>query len=414
MKMTQRERAEYIINESIKAVLPEAAVEKAMKKLPGTDGLIYLVSIGKAAWNMANSAANILGDRLYKGIVITKYGHSKGHIPHTDIFEAGHPVPDENTYKATDKVLSMTEKLNADDEVLFLVSGGGSALFESPLIPPDEIELITKELLASGADIHEINTIRKHLSNVKGGRFARHCEPAKIFSIVLSDVISNSLDVIASGPAYPDKSTSQEALFIADKYSLTISKAAEKVLSTETPKTLDNVTTEITGSVSQLVHAAAEAAKRKAYSPLILTDSLDCEAREAGRMAASFARYYSSNNTKNAKTAIILGGETTVHLRGKGLGGRNQEIALAAAEGISGLYNTAVFSIGSDGSDGPTDAAGGYADGFTKEKLLKQGISIHKVLSENDAYHALEKCGGLIKTGPTGTNVNDITVILIN
>lgn len=412
MNMTeQRKTAEYIISESIKAVLPETAVKTAMEKLPPVEGHIYLAAIGKAAWNMASAAAACLGNRLYEGIVITKYGHSKGIIPQTRIFEAGHPVPDTNTYAATKEVLLMMQHLTEKDLVLFLVSGGGSALFESPAINPDELETITKELLSCGASIQEINTIRKHLSKVKGGRFARHCAPAKVFAVVLSDVIGNPLDVIASGPAYPDESTSEQALSIAGKYKLTISEAAKKALADETPKFLDNVTTEITGSVSQLVQAAAEAAGQKGYSSLILADTVDCEACEAGKMAASIARFYAADSKK---TAVIFGGETVVHLKGKGLGGRNQELAVAAAEGISGLKNAAVFSIGSDGTDGPTDAAGGYVDGSTKDKLLKKGISIYKVLSENDAYHALKACDGLIKTGPTGTNVNDVTVILIN
>ena len=333
-----------------------------------------------------------------------------GEIPGVTCCEAGHPVPDENSFKGTQKAIDLVSSLTADDTVLFLLSGGGSALFEKPLVSGDELQDITKQLLASGADITEMNTIRKRLSAVKGGRFAQICAPAKVYSIVLSDILGDPLDMIASGPAYPDSSTCDMALEIARKYNLRLSGKALELLGQETPKALDNVTTVITGSVRELAAAAAKEAKALGYEPVILTDQLSCEARDAGIFLAGILRTHAR---EGRKLAFIAGGETVVHLTGKGLGGRNQELALAAAPLVKDLPNAAVFSFGSDGTDGPTDADGGYVDADTYKELLAAEIHVADVLKENDAYHALEKTGGLIITGPTGTNVNDAAVALL-
>ena len=408
--MKLREDADRIIKASIQAVMPDEAVRAALRDKEFAAGRIFMVAAGKAAWQMAKTAAEFLGERLTAGVVVTKYEHVKGEIPATQCFEAGHPVPDENSFKGTQAALTLVSDLNADDTVLFLLSGGGSALFEKPLIPAGELMNITQQLLACGADIIEMNTIRKRLSAVKGGRFALACEPAKVYSIVLSDILGDPLDMIASGPAYPDSSTCAAAAAIADKYGLRMSEHARKLLHQETPKELHNVETQITGSVANLCMAAASAAQELGYRPTILTDQLSCEAREAGAFLAAIAKTY--QNTKES-LAFIAGGETVVHLNGKGKGGRNQELALAAAEGLAGLTDTAVFSVGSDGTDGPTDAAGGYSDQMTKEKLAAEGIAVYDVLQNNDAYHALQKTGGLIITGATGTNVNDVAVLLI-
>lgn len=408
--MTLREEANQIIQKSIQAVLPDEAVAKALQGRILGPGKIYLVAVGKAGWQMGKAAAEILQDKLEAGVVVTKYDHVKGEIPRTHCFEAGHPVPDENSFSATQAALDLVERATEEDEVIFLLSGGGSALFEKPLVSGEELQDITRQLLACGADIVEMNTIRKRLSAVKGGRFAQSCAPAHVFSIVLSDILGDPLDMIASGPAYPDSSTCEEALAIAEKYGLQLSEKARALIRQETPKTLANVETQITGSVSDLCRAAAAACEELGYEPVILTDQLSCEAREAGRFLAAIAR--SHQNTEKS-LAFVAGGETVVHLTGSGKGGRNQELALAAAEGIAGLKNTAVFSVGSDGTDGPTDAAGGYCDTFTKEKLAQQGISIYEVLRDNDAYHALQGTDGLIVTGATGTNVNDVAVLLI-
>ena len=403
-----RKDADTIIAASLKAVLPDQAVQRALQGYTPRGGKTLLVAAGKAAWQMAHAAVAALG-QVDGGVVVTKYGHVKGEIPGVACFEAGHPVPDGNSFSATQQALALVNGLAGQDTVLFLLSGGGSALFEKPLIPGEELQDITGQLLASGADIVEMNTVRKRLSAVKGGRFAQACAPARVFSIVLSDIIGDPLDMIASGPAYPDTSTCEEALAIVEKYGLRLSGKAMALLGKETPKSLDNVETRITGSVRELCTAAAQACKRLGYEPVALTDCLDCEAREAGRFLGSIVK---SHAGQGRPMAFIAGGETIVHLTGQGLGGRNQELALAAAPHIAGL-TAAVFSVGSDGTDGPTDAAGGYVDGATAGRLQRAGVDVFRALQENDAYHALETVGGLLITGPTGTNVNDVAVGLV-
>lgn len=408
--MSLHQDAEYIMKSALNAAQPDTAVKKALKEIKFNNGKVILVSAGKAAWQMAKAAYDELSDKIDGGVVVTKYDHSKGPIENIEICEAGHPVSDDNSYNATEKALNYVKNLTEKDSVLFLVSGGGSALFEKPMIKAEESQSITKQLLACGADIVEINTIRKRLSAVKGGRFAQICNPAHVYAIILSDIIGDPLDMIASGPAYPDSSTTEDALEIVKKYNLQLSDEAMKLLKTETPKKLDNVTTFVTGSVKQLCAAAAASSAELGYEPHFLTASLNCEAREAGAFLASIAR---DHQDSKKSLAFFAGGETIVHLTGHGKGGRNQEIALSAAAGIKELQDTCVFSLGSDGTDGPTDAAGGYVDGTTCSSLLKQGTKIHEVLADNDAYNALKKTDGLIITGPTGTNVNDISVLLI-
>lgn len=408
MNQELRQTAETIIKASIQAVLPDAAVRRALRDFH-PKGRVFLVAAGKAAWQMAHTAVETLG-RVDGGVVVTKYGHIKGLLPGIVCREAGHPVPDANGFAATQEALDLVTGLQESDTVLFLLSGGGSALFEKPLIPGAELQDITRQLLAGGADIVEINTIRKRLSAVKGGRFALACAPAQVYSIVLSDILGDPLDMIASGPACPDRSTCQQAATAAEKYQLRLSPAAQALLRQETPKELSNVTTQITGSVRELCTAAAAACKANGYEPLLLTDRLCCEAREAGSFLASIARTHAGTGRR---LAFIAGGETIVHITGSGLGGRNQEIALAAAPILAGLARCCVFSVGSDGTDGPTDAAGGYADGDTLAALTAAGWDVPRALADNDAYHALQTVDGLIRTGPTGTNVNDVSVALV-
>lgn len=410
MRENLREDADYIIQNAIKDVLPDAAVRKALKAFPCVKGRVILIAIGKASWQMAEEAYKTLGDRIEKGVVITKYNHSKGPIGNLEIIEAGHPVPDENSYRGTERVIECVKDLKEEDEVLFLVSGGGSALFEKPLIPSSDMERLTKELLSSGASIEEMNTIRKRMSAVKGGKFASLCLPAAVFSIVLSDIIGDPLDMIASGPAYPDSSTKEDALRIVEKYKLTTTPLMDKLLNEETPKKIDNVTTYITGSVRELCNSAYKRTIELGYKPIVLTASLSCIAKDAGIMLSNIAQYY--NDTKES-LAFILGGETVVKLTGKGMGGRNQELALSSAPLLSKVENACIFSVGSDGTDGPTDAAGGYVDSDTLSALTSLSVDIPAVLNDNDSYNALKKCDGLIITGPTGTNVNDLTVLLI-
>ena len=294
--------------------------------------------------------------------------------------------------------------------MLFLLSGGGSALFEKPLVAAEELQDITGQLLACGTDIVEINTIRKRLSQVKGGRFAQLCWPAKVEAVILSDILGDPLDMIASGPACPDTSTAEDANRIAAKYDLKMSDQARKLLDVETPKALDNVNTQINGSVRELCAAAAKTCAALGYEPVMLTDQLCCQAKEAGSFLASILKTHAGSGKS---LAFIAGGETVVKLTGHGRGGRNQELALAAAEGIAGIDGAAVFSVGSDGTDGHTDAAGGYTDSETRDELKALGITIDAVLQDNDAYNALKKVDGLVMTGPTGTNVNDVAVALI-
>ena len=348
MNQTLRNHADEIVREAIAAVQPDAAVQRALKGME-FEGRVLLVAAGKAAWQMAKAASDCLGDRIENGVVVTKYDHVMGPIANFTCFEAGHPVPDENSFRGTQAALDLVADLTEKDTVLFLLSGGGSALFEK-------------------------------------------------------------LDMIASGPACPDSSTAEDARRIEKKYGLKMSDAARKLLDVETPKKLENVRTQINGSVRELCAAAAKVCDRLGYDPMLLTDQLCCQAREAGSFLASILKTHAGSGRS---LAFIAGGETVVRLTGHGLGGRNQEIALSAAAGISGMKNAAVFSVGSDGTDGPTDAAGGYADGDTCAALAEAGLQIDDVLRENDAYHALQKTGGLIITGPTGTNVNDVAVALL-
>ena len=255
--MDMRSQANRIISRAIAAVLPDAAVIRALEtaRFPGR---VVLVAAGKAAWQMAKAASTVLGDRISEGIVITKYGYVAGPIARVTCREAGHPIPDESSFLATREALELTADLQEGDTVLFLLSGGGSALFEKPLISGEELQDITAQLLACGAEITQINTIRKRLSAVKGGRFGAHCAPAKVFTIVLSDIIGDPLDMIASGPAYPDSSTCEQAVAIAEQYGLKMSPQAWECLKKETPKSLSNVTTQVTGSVRELCLAAVD------------------------------------------------------------------------------------------------------------------------------------------------------------
>lgn len=539
MNQKLRYEAQQIIEYAIGKALPDRAVADALEKM-NISGNIYLVAIGKAAWQMANAAVHYLNQPLAGGIVLTKYGHVKGPVPGICCFEGGHPIVDENGLAGTQAILDMTAHLTAQDRVLFLISGGGSALFEKPLVSLFTLQEINRQLLAAGASITEINIVRKRLSAVKGGRFAKWCEPARVDAVILSDVLGDAVDMIASGPTVPDCSTCEDALAIVEKYGLHVTEEVLACLKQETPKQLDYASNHVIGSVAQLCIAAAEKCQELGYETHILTDRMCCEAREAGRFLASLVRggqasvgeellvqggqssageelltcggqafvgeelltrggqssageelltrggqssvgeelltcggqasvgeellprgvqasageellvqgvqpsareealprngqppaekklslqdqplptekaFPPGSVPAGGKRAYIAGGECVVHLRGTGLGGRNQELALAAAEGLAGIPHVALFSVGSDGTDGPTDAAGGYVDGDTQAALAARGIRVRDVLSDNDSYHALDAVGGLLKTGPTGTNVNDLTVMLID
>lgn len=390
---TMREDAETILREAVAAAQPGRLVREALAAERLT-GRIVLLAAGKAAWAMAQAACACVPVR--RGMVITKDGHLGGALPPLELAEAGHPVPDARAFAAARRALALTQGLTAEDTVLVLLSGGASALFELPLVPEARLREITQRLLRSGADIAAMNAVRKRLSAVKGGRFAQHCAPASVVSILLSDVLGDRPDVIGSGPAVPDPSTSGEAL--------------EALLRQETPKMLENARWHVVGGVRLLCAAAEETCRRLGYAPFVLTDRLSCEAREAGRFLSAAAQYHAG---RGKALALLAGGETVVHVTGSGLGGRNQELALAAAPGLEGLSDAAVFSFGSDGTDGPTDAAGGYADGRTAAILRALGRPAEAWLDDNDAWHALAQTGGLLRTGPTGTNVNDLSALLI-
>lgn len=406
MNLRLRQNADTIIAKAVNAVKPDAAVKRALSEI-SFDGDVYVVAAGKAAYQMAKVAA---GEISFKaGVVVTKYDHVFSKIEGMTCFEAGHPVPDENGFAGTKMALEMTANLTEKDTVLFLLSGGGSALFESPLIPGEELQAITNELLRCGADITEINTIRKRLSAVKGGKFANHVAPAKVYSVILSDIVGDPIDMIASGPTVVDASTCADALAIVEKYGIHLSDEAMNLLKKETPKCITNATNMVIGSVRELCSAATAAAEELGYEVTFLSDSITCEARELGNVLGAIAK---SNHTFNKK-AFVCGGETVVHLKGTGLGGRNQEIAVAAMKQIAGLENACVFSVGSDGTDGPTDAAGGYADGTSMCDADKAGIDVSAMQENNDCYHILKAIDGLVITGPTGTNVNDFAMVLI-
>ena len=411
--MNLRQDADRIIRDSIRAVLPGPAVSRAVKSMRFEEnGRLVLVAVGKAAWEMARAALEAIAVPVDRGIVITKYGHAQGSLRGIEIYEAGHPVPDENGYRATARALELVKGLSAKDTVLLLLSGGGSALFEAPLLPAGEMEKITRDLLSSGADIRQINTVRKRLSGVKGGRFALACAPARVKCVILSDVLGNRIDAIASGPACPDETTCEQARDVIARCGISLSGEAARLIETETPKRVDNADYIVIGSVRQLCESAAAACRALGYETRILATDISCEAREAGRMLASAAMQL--QDSAPGKHALVMGGETVVKVTGKGLGGRNQELALAAAAEIAGRENLCVFSVGSDGTDGPTDAAGGCVDGKTECRLRTLGVEIEDVLRQNDSYHALKAIDGLVVTGPTGTNVNDVSVALLS
>lgn len=410
MDQILRADAESAVRAAIRAVLPDEAVRRALEGLH-FPGRVFLAAVGKAGWQMARAAVRQLDGPVSGGVVVTKYGHALGEIPGVVCYEAGHPVPDANGVAAARAVLELTEGLEETDTVLFLLSGGGSALFEKPLIPLEELRDITGQLLACGADIVEVNTVRKRLSAVKGGRFAQWCAPARVEAVILSDIVGDPLDMIASGPACADPSTAEQAAAVARKYGLRLSPEAWDCLGRETPKEVENVHTQVIGSVRALCRAAAAQCEALGYRAEILTEALGGEAREAGVI---LARELKALPEAAGRRALIAGGETVVHVTGTGLGGRNQELALAAAEELCGMRGAALISVGSDGTDGPTDAAGGYVDGDTFDALLERGISVGAALGNNDAYHALAEVGGLVKTGPTGTNVNDVAVALLS
>ena len=390
---------------AINSCLPEKGVKETLEKLD-LQGDIYLVSVGKASFNMAKAALESLD--VKNGIVISKYGHIKGELPETRCFEAGHPIIDEAGIRATEEAIKMCCDLKKTDTVLFLLSGGASALFEKPLISLEKLQDLNRQMLNKGLNINEINTIRKKLSQVKGGRFADICRPAKVYSIILSDVLGDDLGTIGSGPTVKDSTTVSDALSIIEKYHLQLDEDTLEKLKDSQDSVADNVTNIVTGSVKLLCEYAGKKAQELGYKTFIVSDSIAIEAKKAGDLLYEELLKYQDMK----KVALIMGGETIVNVKGKGLGGRNQEMVLSQVEHLSGKNGILMMSLGSAGTDGPTDAAGAYADKDSYNKLRALNIDYRKVLQDNDAYHALKKIDALIMTGPTGTNVNDISIIL--
>lgn len=400
-----------IIERVLRDAMPGRAVMRALENADFKDKRVVLIAAGKAAYSMAAAACRQLGSRITTGIVITKYGHAGAPLPNVEIYEAGHPVADQNGFAATEKAIELAKSCGENDVVLFLLSGGGSALFESPLVGEEELTDITAQMLGCAMPIRKINTIRKRLSKVKGGRFAQICAPAQVYSIVLSDIVGDPLDMIASGPCVADTSTCSQAAQIVKEYGLKISDTVWQLLNRETPKQINNVQTLVTGSVSGLCSSAKAMCEQLGYEAFVLQEDMQCEAKEGAKILTEAARPFWQSGKK---AAFIAGGETVVKLTGSGLGGRNQEFALSGAKLIDGWSGTLLLSLGSDGTDGPTDAAGGIVHGGTCAQLKAQGIDIDEVLFQNDSYHALKAADSLIVTGPTGTNINDVAVLLVD
>jgi glycerate 2-kinase len=386
----------------------------------------YVVGFGKAAAAMSYALESILGARIEGGIVIVKYGHTMD-LKYLTLCEAGHPIPDEAGVRGAREMVQLLRGLGPKDLVLVVISGGGSALLP---LPRDGITLadkqqVTKQLLACGASIEEMNAIRKHLSQLKGGQLARVIYPATAISLILSDVVGDRLDVIASGPTVPDTSTFADCMAIMERYAVELPESVLRLFERglrgeleETPKANDPVFEKtfqlLVGSNILALRAAAQKARELGYNTLILSSVIEGETREIAKMHTALAKeIHATGNPIPQPACIISGGETTVTLRGTGLGGRNQEFVLASALEIAGLADTVILSCGTDGTDGPTDAAGAIADGHTVHRAVKLGMQPEKYLSKNDSYHFFEPLDDLVKTGPTNTNVMDVRLVLV-
>jgi hydroxypyruvate reductase len=405
-----------IFQAALAAADPEASTTKALQslKLNLTHfNRIYLVAIGKAAIGMAAAVEKLTGPHLTAGIALTKYGHTNQKLRVTQILEAAHPVPDTAGVKASEEIEQLLRTLNGRDLLITAISGGSSALLSAPApgLTLADKQLTTDLLLKCGADIIELNIVRKHLSRLKGGQLAALAYPATVIGLLLSDVIGDPIDVIGSGPTAPDNSTVEDARNVLAKYNLTqlvpisVLQRLESS-SEETPKSSNpifkNVRNIITASNHQALAAAASKARTLGYRPLILSSSIQGEAKEVARVHAAILR------DAPPHSCILSGGETTVTVRGKGRGGRNQEFALALAIDIAGVPNVAALCAGTDGTDGPTDAAGAFVTGETITNLSEA----RRYLAENNSYEFFSPLKALVKTGPTGTNVMDINILL--
>ena len=392
---------------------------------------VFLVGIGKASIKMAQAAVEILGSRLSAGVIVTKYGNrSEVELPGClSVIEAGHPVPDQQGYIGARAIAGLLEGTTPRDRVLVLLSGGASALapFPVPPITLEDLQEVTTLLLRSGAAIYDLNTVRKHLDYLKGGRLAKIAYPAPLVSLILSDVVGDPLDVIASGPTVPDPTTYSDASNTFERFGL-IDQVPRAVLDhlrlglngelLDTPKPGDGLFEQVTniviGSNQLAATAAVSEASRLGYHSLLLSTYLEGEAREVGKVVASLGKSICLAGCPMSPPAcIVLGGETTVTVTGRGKGGRNQELALSASIGLDGLDNVAVMALATDGTDGPTDAAGAIVGGGTARKMRSRGIDFQEAFRDNDSYRVLREIDELMVIGPTGTNVNDLTVVLV-
>jgi glycerate 2-kinase len=436
----RRKAMEEILRAGLDAVDPERAVRRYVRRedetlFVGKDSYsldryrrVILAGAGKGTAPMAKALEDILGDRLSSGWIIVKYGYGLP-LQRTSVVEAGHPIPDEAGMRAAGELLSQLRECTEEDLVICAFSGGGSALLPSP-IPPftlDEKQACTRLLLECGATIDEINAIRKHLSRTKGGQLAKEAYPATMISLLLSDVVGDRLDVIASGPTVPDESTYRDCMGIVKRYDLVDRlpkgmvehfKAGIAGLVPETPKQGDPVFSRvqnlIVGNNRECLLAARDKAASLGYHTLVLSSQIEGEAREVARVLAAVAKEIHQVGIPIAPPACILaGGETTVTIHGKGKGGRNQELALACAMAIDGWEGISLFSAGTDGTDGPTDAAGAMVDGTTCRRARGISLDPHAFLAENNSYSFFESLGYLIKTGPTRTNVMDMICMLV-
>lgn len=419
---------------AIKAVLPYDAVRNHCSSIlssykDGKFNKFIVAGFGKAACPMAKAVEDFLMEYITNGIIITKYSHcSRYKLEKLQLFEAGHPVPDENGVRGTEEILKLLKKADADTLIVFLISGGGSALLTVPYkgISLHEKQYLTELLLRTGVDIHELNTVRKHISMVKGGRLAETAYPAKMISLILSDVIGDRLDVIASGPTSPDQTTYNDALDVLRKYDLiekvpfmildVLQKGNEGLLP-ETPKhtnrVFERVENIIIGSNKIAIEAAKDKAKALGFDVLMLSSEITGEAREAGKYLAKQALESKRSSLYNKKICLISGGETTVTVRGSGKGGRNTELALSFAQEIDNIEGITLLSAGTDGTDGPTDAAGAIINSKTIQKARTLGLDANEYLTNNDSYTFFKRIDELFITGPTYTNVMDIQIILI-
>jgi hydroxypyruvate reductase len=435
-----REAANEIFRASVQAADPVDAVRRHLARegerlLAGGEAYrldaiehIYLVGGGKASGRMARAVEEILGDRITGGVIMVPYGQLQPTV-RVSALEAGHPIPDEAGTRGAAAIHSIVSSATDRDLVIALISGGGSALMPLPI---KGIELAakqdaTRQLLACGATIKEINVVRKHLSRIKGGRLAAAAAPGRVLALILSDVVGDRLEAIASGPTVPDSSSFADACEILERYALerTVDPAIVRHLhagrrgeAEETPKPkdalFDRVKNVLIGNNFLALQAAAERARGLGLSPLILSSSVEGEAREVARVHAALAREVrATGNPLPPPACLITGGETTVTLRGEGVGGRNQEFVLAAALEIDGLQDVVILSAGTDGFDGPTDAAGAVADGTTARRARSLGLEPNRSLRDNDSYRFFQRLNDLVITGPTHTNVMDIRVVLV-